>query len=248
MLGNLVKLSIPPGTGVFKSTTTDPPPTPVVPENPPTDPPDPRASNEESPALPGLETHPPLASFTAESPPPGLPDPSQSVPDTGLLEFGLDGMKRQIMVASELDLPRLELQSLELNRNPQGGFDISLRLGDDAHSIGAERKGAGTEDDLLEVPASAALGVIEEFLRARIENELDLALRFLAAHRVLHLHHDVVVVLLEAVVRGRRIPLTGAASARGGVERASILATLQATNSFVASTLWADPVNGTSVQ
>ena len=196
------------------TTTTDPPPTPVVPENPPTDPPDPRASNEESPALAGLETHPPLASFTAESPPPGLPDPSQSVPDTGLLEFGLDGMQREIMVASELDLPRLELQSLELNRNPQGGFDISLRLGDDAHSIGAERKGAGTEDDLLEVPASAALGVIEEFLRARIENELDLALRFLAAHRVLHLHHDVVVVLLEAVVRGRRIPLTGAASAR----------------------------------
>ena len=65
-------------------------------------------------------------------------------------------------------------------------------------------------------------------------------LRFLAARRLRHPKHDTVVVLVEAVVRGRRIPLTGAASANDGVERAAILATLQATNAFVAGSLIAD--------
>jgi hypothetical protein len=62
-------------------------------------------------------------------------------------------------------------------------------------------------------------------------------LRFLAARRLRHPQHDTVVVLVEAVVRGRQIPLTGAATVGDGVERASILATLQATNAFVAGSL-----------
>jgi len=73
-------------------------------------------------------------------------------------------------------------------------------------------------------------------------------LRFIAARRLRHPQHDVVVVLVEAVVRGRRIPLTGAASAIDGVERVSILATLQATNVFVAGTLMANSANGSSAQ
>ena len=70
----------------------------------------------------------------------------------------------------------------------------------------------------------------------------------MAARRLRTPQHDVVVVLVEAVVRGRRIPLTGAASANDGVERASILATLQATNAFVAGTLTANSANGPSTQ
>ena len=52
--------------------------------------------------------------------------------------------------------------------------------------------------------------------------------------KVIRTEHPIVV---EAVVRGRQIPLTGAASVSDGVERTSILAMLQATNAFVASSL-----------
>jgi hypothetical protein len=43
--------------------------------------------------------------------------------------------------------------------------------------------------------------------------------------------------LVEAVVRGRQIPLKGVALVSDGVEGTSILATLQNTNAFVASSL-----------
>ena len=121
-----------------------------------------------------------------------------------------------------------------------------MRLADNDRAISAQFDAAGTEEDLLEVPASAALGVIEEFLRGGQDDALKVALRFLAARRLRHPQHDVVVVLVEAVVRGRRIPLTGAASVSQGVERASVLATLQATNAFVAGTLTAESTNGSS--
>ena len=101
----------------------------------------------------------------------------------------------------------------------------------------------------MEVPASAALGVIQEFLRAGRKDALNVVLRFLAARRLRHPQHDVVVVVVEeAVVRGRRIPMTGAASATNGVEKGSVLATLQATNAFVAGTLTANTGNGASVE
>jgi hypothetical protein len=124
-----------------------------------------------------------------------------------------------------------------LNKNPQGGFAISVRLADEDRSIGAEREAAGTEEDSLEVPANTALGVIQQFLRAGREDGPSVVLRFLSARRLRHPQHDTVVVLVEAVVRGRQIPLTGAASVSDGVEKTSILATLQATNAFVASSL-----------
>ena len=144
------------------------------------------------------------------------------------------------------EIPRLKLQDLQVNRNSEGAFSILVRLTDNDRSIGAELEGVGTTEDSLEVPATAALGVIQEFLRADREDDPSVTLRFTAARRLRHTEHDVVVVLVEAIVRGRRIPLTGAASVTDGVERASILATLQATNAFVAGTLTANAANGSA--
>ena len=204
-----------------------------------------RLSREELQALLGSETADPSSTPVGlEDSPTHPPDPKSSVPDTGLLEFSLGGTQEETPVGSELDLRRLELQNLELNKNPQGGFGISVRLAYNDRSIGAQREAAGTEEDLLEVPASTALAVIQEFLRAGREDAPSVLLRFLAARRLRHPQHDTVVVLVEAVVRGRRIPLTGAASADDGVERASILATLQATNAFVSGTLTASTTDG----
>ncbi len=176
----------------------------------------------------------------AGSPPTGSTDPETAVPSTGLLEFSLGGAHGETTSGPELDLHRLKLQDLQLDKNPLGGFSISVRLVYNDRSIGAQREAAGTEQDLLVVPAGTTLGVIQEFLRAGREDGPSVLLRFLAARRLRHPKHDTVVVLVEAVVRGRRIPLTGAASANDGVERAAILATLQATNAFVAGSLIAD--------
>lgn len=87
------------------------------------------------------------------------------------------------------------------------------------------------------MPANTTLGVIHQFLRAGREDGPSVVLRFLSGRRLCHPQHDTVVVLVEAVVRGRQIPRTGAAAVSDGVERTSILATLQATNAFVASSL-----------
>jgi len=152
------------------------------------------------------------------------------------LEFSLGGAQGEAIGQPE-DLRRLELEDLQLVKNPQGGFSISVRLADDGRSMGVQLEAAGTEEDLLEVPANAALDVIQQFLRAGREDGPSVVLRFLAARRLRHPQHDTVVVLVEAVVRGRQIPLTGAATVGDGVERASILATLQATNAFVAGSL-----------
>ena len=185
-----------------------------------------------------------------EAPPPKgeEADPPPSVPDTGLVEFSLGGSGDEPVDGPGFEFRRLELQDLQLTKTPQGGFGISVHLADQNRSIGAQREAAGTEEDLLEVPASAALGVIQEFLRAGRKDALSVVLRFLAARRLRHPQHDVVVVVVEAVVRGRRIPMTGAASAANGVERGSVLATLQATNAFVAGTLTANTGNGASVE
>ena len=148
-----------------------------------------------------------------------------------------------------------------MHKNADGGFDILVRLTSKDRSIGAQRDAEGTEEDSLEVPASAALSVIEEFLRSGREGEAHaegavpagggvpsrgtapVILRFMAAKHVRRHGHDVVVVLVEADVGGRKVPLTGAASASQGIERASILATLQATNAFVAGTLTTEAAN-----
>ena len=208
-----------------------------------------RLSRKELKALLASETADSPASAAApEKPTTDRPDPKPSVPDTGLLEFSLGGTRGEPAGGSEAEFRRLELQDLQLEKHSQGGFAISVRLADHDRSIGAQREAAGTEEDSLEVPASAALDVIQEFLRAGRDDGLSVVLRFMAARRLRNPQHDVVVVLVEAIVRGRRIPLTGAASANDGVERASILATLQATNAFVAGTLMANSANGSSAQ
>ena len=202
------------------------------------------------PSLTAPEDSPPEVSAPEDSAPekaaPDPPEPEPAVPDTGLLEFSLGGTSGEPKGGSEVEFRRLELQDLQLEKRPQGGFGISVRLADNDRSIGAQREAAGTEEDCLEVPADAALGVIQEFLRAGREDGLSVVLRFMAARRLRSPQHDVVVVLVEAIVRGRRIPLTGAASVTDGVERASILATLQATNAFVAGTLTANAANGSA--
>ncbi len=204
-----------------------------------------RLSRDDLKSLLGPETADPPPTdvaptgVTPASPPTGPPDPKPSVPATGLLEFSLGGNHGEAPDEPEPMLGRLELKDLQLERHPQGGFAISVRLANINHSITVERDAAGTEEDSLEVPASAALDVIQEFLRSGRTDGPRVGLKFLSARRLRHPQHDVVVVLVEAVVRGRQIPLTGAASASGGVERASILATLQATNAFVSGTLTA---------
>ena len=215
----------------------DPPEIPVVQESPPAATPPTASPPTASPPTASPPTvPPPTASPPSASPPSASPDPDRPVPDTGLLEFSLGGAQGEAIGEPE-ELRRLELQDLQLIKNPQGGFSISVRLADDDRSMGAQLEAAGTEEDLLEVPANAALDVIQQFLRAGREDGPSVVLRFLAARRLRHPQHDTVVVLVEAVVRGRQIPLTGAASVSDGVERASILATLQATNAFVASSL-----------
>ena len=192
-------------------------------------------SEEESRTPSGSEpAEPPPTPVEPGLPPTGPPDPKPPVPGDGLLDFSVGNARGKKMGGSE-ELPRLKLQDLQVNRNSEGAFSILVRLTDDDRSIGAEREGVGTTEDSLEVPAIAALGVIQEFLRADREDDPSVTLRFTAARRLRHTEHDVVVVLVEAEVHGRRIPLTGAASATEGIEKASILATLQATNGFVAS-------------
>ncbi len=204
-----------------------------------------RLSREDLKSLLGPETaDPPPTPEVPEAPPTVPPDPKSSVPDTGLLEFSLGGNQGQAPAGSDLALGRLELKDLQVETHIKGGFTITVRLADHDHSIAVEREAAGTEEDSLEVPSSAALDVIQEFLRSGRAEGPKVGLRFLSARRLRQPQHDVVVVLVEAVVRGRRIPLTGAASATAGVERASILATLQATNAFVSGTLMASSTNG----
>ena len=208
-----------------------------------------RLSREDLRSLLGPETADPSPTpVVPESPPTGPLDPKPSVPDTGLLEFSLGGTQGEAPREPEPVPGRLELKDLQLEKHPQGGFAVSVRLADNDKSIAVEREAAGTEEDSLEVPASAALDVIQEFLRSGRTDGPRVGLKFLSARRLRHRQHDVVVVVVEAVVRGRQIPLTGAASANDGVERASILATLEATNAFVSGTLTANSANGVSAE
>ena len=126
-----------------------------------------RLSREDLRSLLGPETADPSAiPAVPESPPTGSPDPKSPVPDTGLLEFSLGGRQGEAPDGSEIAPGRLELKDLQLEKHPHGGFTISVRLADNDKTIAVEREAAGTEEDSLEVPASAALDVIQEFLRS----------------------------------------------------------------------------------
>ncbi len=172
--------------------------------------------------------------------PPAPSSVKPSVPDTGLLEFSIGGSDATPRFRSDLDLPRLKVQHLDVARKPEGGFNLGLRLGENGNAVDVHREGGESETDMLEMPACATLDAVQESLQKQRGGRLGFDLRFLGARRLRNPLHDVVVVLVEAVIDGRRIPLTGAAAAHEGVERASILATLQATNAFVAETLLPD--------
>jgi hypothetical protein len=218
-----------------------------------------RLSRRELRGLLGLETPDPEPP-AAPTPEPGV-DQRRPDSDSELSELDLGESDGVEAPGPEQELQRLALRDLQVHKNADGGFDILVRLTSKDRSIGAQRDAEGTEEDSLEVPASAALGVIEEFLRSGREGEAHaegavpagggvpsrgtapVILRFMAAKHVRRHGHDVVVVLVEADVGGRKVPLTGAASASRGIERASILATLQATNAFVAGTLTTEAAN-----
>jgi hypothetical protein len=231
------------------------PPEPAEPEPSPPDPVPPLSSPPDPPLIGqhldvGRVTPDPDPDFWAQDPDADSwahdPDPEPPAQDPELVEYGLDGSARVTQGGPDPDVQRLELQDLQVNRNPGGGFEILVRLTGNGRSIGAQREATASEQDSLSVPASTTVGVIQEFLKSENEEGAQVALEFLNAERVQSPGHDVVVVLVEADLDGASIPLTGAASAHQGVERASILATLQATNELVAGTLMAEPTDGAS--
>lgn len=171
--------------------------------------------------------------------------PQASVSATGLLEFSIGGSDGSESNRSELDRPRLKLDDFQILRRSEGGYAFGVRLREHGTSVPALREGGETEADMLELPANAALDAIQEFLRRQRSDGPGVSLKLLGARRLRDPPHDVVVVLIEAVVNGRNVPLTGAACAEGGVPHASVLATLQATNAFVAGTLLPEQPGGT---
>ena len=104
-----------------------------------------------------------------------------------------------------------------------------------ANPVDRRRNGSENEAAQLQLGASATLDAVHELLRLAGWSEYhDGDLRHAGACRLRTGEHDIVVVLAEALMNGHRVPLAGATSADDGVERASITATLQATNPLVA--------------
>ena len=101
--------------------------------------------------------------------------------------------------------------------------------------VHGRRTGIDSERGLLQSGASATLQAIDELLRLGGWRERhDGDLRPAGACRVRAGQQDLVVVLAEAIMSGHRVPLAGATPIDGGLDRASITATLQATNALVA--------------
>jgi hypothetical protein len=126
-----------------------------------------------------------------------------------------------------------------VDHNPSGDLDVGVRLTGFGEAVDRRRNGSDDEATRLQLSVSATLDAVHDLLRtAGWEERNDGDLRPARAARVRTGEHDIVVVLAEALMNGQRVPLAGATSANRGVERASITATLQATNELVAD-LWA---------
>jgi hypothetical protein len=164
--------------------------------------------------------------------PPDPPSPETSIPDTGLVEFSIGGSK-----STEFDLPRLKLHDLTISRRPEGGQGILVRLGINGLSATALSEGGDTEQDMLELPAKAAIAAIQELLQLRQGEGQGVVLKLQGAGRLRYAQQDIVGVLVAAQINGRKVPLAGVAYAAQNVAQASIFATLQATNAFVAVAL-----------
>ena len=173
------------------------------------------------------------------------PSPQASFPDTGLLEFSIGECDSTAADRPDFDLRRFRLEDFRITKKRDGRWGVTVRLGANYNSIAALREGGETEADMLDVPANATLDAIQEFLHKQRTDGPGVALKLLGTRRLRHPHHDIVVVLIAALLNGRNVPLTGAASADQGVVQAAILATLQATNAFVAGTLLPEQPGGT---
>ncbi len=169
--------------------------------------------------------------------PPDPPSPETSVPDTGLVEFGIGGSNQRTNPVRELDFPRLKLHDLTISRRPEGGHGVVVRLGINGRSATALSEGGDTEQDMLELPAKAAIVAIRQLLQERQGEGQGLVLKFQGAGLLRYAQQDVVGVLVAAQINGRKVPLAGVAYAAQNVAQASIFATLQATNAFVAVAL-----------
>lgn len=131
---------------------------------------------------------------------------------------------------------RFTLVDFGVDHAPSGDLDVGVRLAGFGQAVHRKRKGPGDEGAVLRLGPAATLDAIHELLRIggwteRREGDL----RRAGACRARAGEQDVIVVLAEALLNGRRIPLAGATSVDAGVERATITATLQATNALVAA-------------
>ena len=130
---------------------------------------------------------------------------------------------------------RLILADVAVDHDPSGNLDVGVRLNGFGESVGRRRSGRAEEATQLELGASATLEAVHELLKVGGLTEHHAGeLRHAGAYRLRTGEHDIVVILAEASVEGRSVQLAGAASADGGLERAAIAATLQATNPLVA--------------
>lgn len=152
-----------------------------------------------------------------------------------------DGDRRAITAGSEgaqsdnATSRRLTLVDFEVDRSPSGDLDVGVRLTGFGEAVDRSRNGSDNEAAHLELGASATLDGVHELLQIGGWSERhDRDLRHAGTSRLRTGEHDIVVVLAEALMDGRWVPLAGAASADSGVERASITAALQATNALVA--------------
>ena len=137
--------------------------------------------------------------------------------------------------------PRYKLLAFQVVRDDAGGLSVGVRLRGNNKSVERRRAGADTEKAIRELPAAAAVDAVQELVGAEGGSDgQQVTLKLLGARRLRTAQHDLVVVLVEARVNDQTLPLAGAASADGGVERASIMATLQATNPLVTGLQVAD--------
>ena len=90
---------------------------------------------------------------------------------------------------------------------------------------------------MLELPAKAAIVAIRQLLQERQGEGQGLVLKFQGAGLLRYAQQDVVGVLVAAHINGRKATLAGAAYAAQNVAQATVFATLQATNAFVAVAL-----------
>jgi hypothetical protein len=130
---------------------------------------------------------------------------------------------------------RFALVDFAVDHGPSGELDVGVQLAGFGEAVNRRRNGRDDEAAHLELGASATIEAVHDLLRLGGWSEPSGGeLRHAGARRLKTGEQDIVVVLAEASMNGHRVPLAGATSADGGLERAAITATLQATNPLVA--------------